>query len=377
MRLEKVYLVVFLLLWHFCCEAQPEVIHGVSSKYQLRLPVKPTLVKTKYDTIIWEVYEAAGVRNISIKTAQIKTPGVYSLMSDIDISDRAIVYSKTFLDDLCDMAGSDNLVRWVAAHELGHHFCGHLLFRYSNKVNEERQADYFAGYLMCRMHKSINDALAAVKLFGDTKSKTHPPKDLRIQDIVDGYTFAMLSIFDSVFVYVPDPDPDPILTTAWHANTLTEPTISYSLSLRTNKYNTNSATRALQEFLSGPAVSVPEVNWDTSRNLNNGDINRSTKKNRWVRKLNIKDTANFVVYGAILIKVLANGEVLDSEYKKISDIQKSDNKAYEAMFTIKDDSSTSVYYIDKTNTIWSTFISPNELDPVGRIIIENTKKTNT
>lgn len=312
---------------------------ALSSKYQLFLPVYPDFeTKTIYDTLIWKVYEAAGVPNIGINTGQINQPGVYSIISLLTATDRAIIYNVAFLDEVCQQAGTQNVVYSIAAHELAHHFYNHPLYIRYDKQEEERQADFFSGYMMRRMRLPLDDAMAAIRILAeDSGSLTHPPKHIRMADVTRGYIYAAESIFGDSSYRIPthvEPAPPPPM-----------------VAINENEIVTVAQQRSLmrEEITMAP--------------------NEKNKRNKGALKLRITDTTSFILHGAVTIYILPDGNVLNSEYSSISQLKKPDKKEFKTMFSIIKEGQTINYYIDETMLVWEQAPWQQTPEAVGKKMI--------
>lgn len=93
---------------------------------------------------------------------------------------RVIVYDRG-LSPLIGSGGAE----MVIAHEIAHHFCGHLGM--PADPAQELEADLFAGAAMRLMGRSLEDALSAVDLFSERPSKSHPARGDRINAITAGW----------------------------------------------------------------------------------------------------------------------------------------------------------------------------------------------
>lgn len=94
---------------------------------------------------------------------------------------RVIVYDRT----LSSSIGHDGALG-VIAHEIAHHYCGHLNHRTPNP-NDELEADQFAGVAFRRMNLSLDQALAMTTILDDRPSVSHPAKADRENAISTGW----------------------------------------------------------------------------------------------------------------------------------------------------------------------------------------------
>ncbi len=73
----------------------------------------------------------------------------------------------------------------IIAHELGHHYCHHL--GSAGSPGQELEADRFAGAAMKKAGYKLDDALAAVDILAERKSRSHPARAERIAAITNGW----------------------------------------------------------------------------------------------------------------------------------------------------------------------------------------------
>ena len=77
----------------------------------------------------------------------------------------------------------------VIAHEVGHHYCGHLTFRKGiSRYNAESEADRFAGFAASRLGIALSEIIGTYEKLGiDKGSRTHPPMSRRSLEVSKGY----------------------------------------------------------------------------------------------------------------------------------------------------------------------------------------------
>lgn len=73
----------------------------------------------------------------------------------------------------------------IIAHEIGHHYCGHL--GTAADPQKELAADRFAGAALRNAGMTLADALSMAEIFNDRPSRSHPAKAERIQAIREGW----------------------------------------------------------------------------------------------------------------------------------------------------------------------------------------------
>ncbi len=100
---------------------------------------------------------------------------------------RYIVYAPAFMEAIRRRSQTYWSVVEVLAHEIGHHVNGHHLTR-GRTVDNELQADTFAGFALARMGASLEQATAGERAMGDDSgSTTHPAKEQRLDAITRGW----------------------------------------------------------------------------------------------------------------------------------------------------------------------------------------------
>ena len=123
----------------------------------------------------------------------VQAANVPNAVAIIDGTQRYVLYSETFFQDMTKQVGDDEI--WVArsilAHEIGHHLNGHTLTRDGSRPTTELEADLFSGHLLRLMGANLDQARLAQKKYGNDKgSETHPPRDARVTAIDVGWNRA-------------------------------------------------------------------------------------------------------------------------------------------------------------------------------------------
>jgi hypothetical protein len=103
-----------------------------------------------------------------------------ALATKID-SNKVIVYDRR----LSSIVGGDG-AQAIIAHELGHHFCGHL--GTESNIQHEIEADMFAGAVMKKLGFSLETAKSYAELLSKQPSTTHPDRGSRVKAIEFGWT---------------------------------------------------------------------------------------------------------------------------------------------------------------------------------------------
>jgi hypothetical protein len=77
------------------------------------------------------------------------------------------------------------------AHEVGHHLEGHTVLGTNSRPEIELEADEFAGFILCKMGASLEQAQLAMHYIAEMKaSKTHPGRIDRLAAIEKGWNKA-------------------------------------------------------------------------------------------------------------------------------------------------------------------------------------------
>jgi hypothetical protein len=101
---------------------------------------------------------------------------------------RTIICDVDFLESLNEQVGTQWAAISVVAHEIGHHYYGHIE-KGSNPLPSELEADYFCGFALARLGASKEAAIAAMDKGIGTEEDTpsHPNKYDRIKYIINGW----------------------------------------------------------------------------------------------------------------------------------------------------------------------------------------------
>lgn len=105
--------------------------------------------------------------------------GGNAIATTID-GNKVIIYDRT-LSPVVGYTGAMAII----AHELGHHFCGHL--NAASSPIQELEADRFAGAALRNAKFTLNDALEMAVLFEERPSRVHPERSKRIEAIKSGW----------------------------------------------------------------------------------------------------------------------------------------------------------------------------------------------
>ena len=95
----------------------------------------------------------------------------------------------------------------ILAHEIGHHLQGHTLLQRGSTPAIELQADKFSGHILYKMGASLQQATAAINMFGSNHdTHSHPSKAKRIKAIKTGWEEAESQRFNAALPPPPSDD---------------------------------------------------------------------------------------------------------------------------------------------------------------------------
>jgi hypothetical protein len=122
---------------------------------------------------------------------KVKIAHVPNVEATIRHHQRYIVYNPDFITRV-NMAAKD---KWPAifilAHEIGHHLEGHTIRGTNSRPAIELEADEFAGFAVCRMGATLEQAQMAMHIIANMEaSKTHPGRADRLAAIEKGWNKA-------------------------------------------------------------------------------------------------------------------------------------------------------------------------------------------
>lgn len=118
----------------------------------------------------------------------VQAGNVPNAMATMNGSQRLIVYSQTFMEDVRQKTGTDWGAISILAHEIGHHLQGHVLTPGGSRPELELEADKYSGFVLFNMGAKLNDAQVAMNTIGsDQGSATHPGRSARIAAIANGW----------------------------------------------------------------------------------------------------------------------------------------------------------------------------------------------
>ena len=130
-----------------------------------------------------EIVQASGLIS---ERFDVRAANVGSAAAVICGDDRKLFYSANYFAGL---ESSGWAMRSILAHEVAHHLNGHTLKSNSeDREKMELEADYFAGYLVCRLGGTLQDAQ---KAYRRESGPGYPPLSARLERVAIGWTRAL------------------------------------------------------------------------------------------------------------------------------------------------------------------------------------------
>jgi len=149
------------------------------------------------EKIVARIMETVGLES----NFKIKIANVPNVEANIRHHQRYILYNPEFVHQV-NKATKD---RWasifILAHEIGHHLNGHTIIGTDSRPEIELEADQFAGFVLCKMGATLEQAQLAMHFIANIKaSKTHPGRDDRLLAIEKGWDKAEIQIKGITFI---------------------------------------------------------------------------------------------------------------------------------------------------------------------------------
>lgn len=120
----------------------------------------------------------------------IRSGDVDNALAFEDQGKRYIVYNTVFIERIKNSAGADWAAFFVFAHEIGHHLNFHSFTGGDpeRQIEQELEADVFAGGIMYMLGAGLNEVRAGVEnVCKERGSLTHPPRRARVEAVANGW----------------------------------------------------------------------------------------------------------------------------------------------------------------------------------------------
>ncbi len=144
-------------------------------------------IESTINLALSEITSHVGViQNFVIVRANVET-----VMAGMANGKRVLYYNPVFLKSVHDNVDPDWSVRSILAHEMGHHFLGHLFVTDRNFRMRELEADSFSGFVLYRLGATLPQALITMRTLAPVQeTPTHPNKVMRLAAIEQGWRSA-------------------------------------------------------------------------------------------------------------------------------------------------------------------------------------------
>lgn len=119
---------------------------------------------------------------------KVKVGHVPNVEADIRHRQRYIIYNPKFVTQVNKITKNKWASIFIIAHEIGHHLNGHTLHGMKTQPLLELEADEFAGFVLCKMGASLEDAQLVMHYIASMDgSKSHPGRIDRLDSIARGW----------------------------------------------------------------------------------------------------------------------------------------------------------------------------------------------
>lgn len=162
------------------CQSPTERVLGTTCSLIGEVPERFALglATSEGKSILKTIGKAAGLENMP----RVVTGPVPNAAAMIYGTERLIVYSSSFIESMRSKAGAWS-VRFIFAHELGHHAEGHTISSFGSNYDTEYQADSFATRALKRMGASESQTTSAMRAMPVPASGSHPSSSSRVSRI--------------------------------------------------------------------------------------------------------------------------------------------------------------------------------------------------
>ena len=144
---------------------------------------------TDAEKIVSGIMDALGLES----KFRIKVANVPNVEATIKHHERYILYNPDFVNKVNEATKDKWASIFILAHEVGHHLDGHTEAGLRSNPVIELEADQFAGFALCKMGATLQQAqLAMYYISNVASSKTHPGRLDRLVAIQTGWNKAQM-----------------------------------------------------------------------------------------------------------------------------------------------------------------------------------------
>jgi Zn-dependent peptidase ImmA (M78 family) len=118
----------------------------------------------------------------------IKAANVSNARATMENNQRLLLYNQDFIQHAIKAGGTPWAAIGIMAHEIGHHLSGHTLGNSgATRMDEELQADQFAGHILFQMGATRDEVTSPLNSLTSSQGDSlHPPKSARIAAFTAG-----------------------------------------------------------------------------------------------------------------------------------------------------------------------------------------------
>jgi predicted Fe-Mo cluster-binding NifX family protein len=111
------------------------------------------------------------------------------IVEEADGDKRYLLYNLGFLKQIEESSHTEWGPMGILAHEIAHHLLGHMIEHSITSPLLELEADHFAGFILCRMNATLEQAQSGFSVFADIAGpdSTHPRRTLRLEAVRKGW----------------------------------------------------------------------------------------------------------------------------------------------------------------------------------------------
>lgn len=130
---------------------------------------------------------------LPIKFKLVQSTDIPTAMAHFDGKNHYLIYNEDFFSRIKASGYSDWPAIFVLVHEIGHLLIQHPSVEDTKKrKDQELEADQFAGYGLCRLGATVQEALSYIDHFSNEEQGNHPDRNKRIKAITDGWNMGNL-----------------------------------------------------------------------------------------------------------------------------------------------------------------------------------------
>ena len=157
------------------------------SQVQLTLTAAPTSQGFSTSQVLQVVEDILQVSGLAPNFEVVVSPEVGNAAALIRQEQRYLAYNKQWMNSLEGDAMSSWRLYAVMAHEIGHHLQGHTIESGGSHPKTELEADNYAGFILAGLGGSLEEALILWQGLSKSGSRTHPPREQRLQAVTTGW----------------------------------------------------------------------------------------------------------------------------------------------------------------------------------------------